>query len=115
MLLKTLYLIGPDGLINQGYVNSKKMVSKTMVHVPRFRIKHQKFSEIFTVLRPSHDILSGVKYHFSRNLYPMIYNLREVSFPDLEPRDGYNFHADCFQEICIPSVYKSMYIISVLS
>ena len=31
-VLKTLYLIGSDGLVNQGYVNFNKMVSRTIVH-----------------------------------------------------------------------------------
>ncbi len=42
--LRTQYLImliGPDGLVNQGYVNFQKNVSRTMVHVPKVRIKHR--------------------------------------------------------------------------
>ena len=31
--VKTLYLIGPDGLVNQGHANFKKMVCNTMVHL----------------------------------------------------------------------------------
>ena len=33
-----VYLIGPDGLVNPGFVNFHKMVWMTMVHVHRFRI-----------------------------------------------------------------------------
>ncbi len=47
-----LYLIGPDGLVNQGFVNFQKMVWMTTVHVLRSRIKHQKSSEMFTLFRP---------------------------------------------------------------
>ncbi len=32
-----LYLIGPDGLFNRGFVNFRKMVWITTVHVLRFR------------------------------------------------------------------------------
>ena len=30
---KMLYLIGPDGLVNRGFINFQKMVWMTMVHV----------------------------------------------------------------------------------
>ena len=50
-----LYVIGPDGSVSQRYANFNKMVWMTMVHFPMFRIKHQKFLEILTVFRPSHD------------------------------------------------------------
>ncbi len=35
-----LYLIGPNGLVNRGFVNFQKIVWMTTVHVLRFRIKH---------------------------------------------------------------------------
>ncbi len=39
-MFKTLYLMGPGGLVNQGYVNFKKNGIKAgkLVHVPRFKI-----------------------------------------------------------------------------
>ena len=46
-----VYLIGPDGLVNQRFVNFEKMVWMITVHVLRFRIKHQKSSEIIRVHR----------------------------------------------------------------
>ncbi len=51
-IVKMLYLIGPDGLVNWGFVNFQIMVWMTTVHVLRFKIKHQKSSEIMTVFRP---------------------------------------------------------------
>ncbi len=41
-LFKMVYLIGPDGFINRTFANFHKIVWMTMVHVLRFRIKHQK-------------------------------------------------------------------------
>ncbi len=38
-MIKILYLIEPDGLVNQRYKNFLKMVWTTMVHLLRFRIK----------------------------------------------------------------------------
>ena len=46
-----MYLIGPDGLVNRGFLNFPKKVWMITVHVLRFRIKHQKSSEIITVFR----------------------------------------------------------------
>ena len=36
-----LYPIGPDGPVNQGYANFNEKVWMSMVHVPRFGIRHQ--------------------------------------------------------------------------
>ena len=47
-----LYLIGPDGLVNWGFINFLKMVWMITVHVLILRIKHQKSSEIIMVFRP---------------------------------------------------------------
>ncbi len=43
---KMLYLIGPTGLVNLGYVNFWKLKWMTMVRDLRFRINHQKLSEV---------------------------------------------------------------------
>ena len=45
-----LYPIGPNGVINQGYADFHKKVQMTMVHVPQFSIKHQKFPKILSFL-----------------------------------------------------------------
>ncbi len=33
IVVKMLYLTGPDGLVNQGFVNFQKIVWMTMVHI----------------------------------------------------------------------------------
>ena len=35
VILKMLHLIGPDGLVNWGFVNFQKMVWMTMVHISK--------------------------------------------------------------------------------
>ena len=47
-----LFLIGPDGHVNRGFIDFQNMVWMTTVHVLKFRNKHQKSSEIITVFRP---------------------------------------------------------------
>ncbi len=49
--LKMVYLIGHDGLVNRRFANFHKMVWMTTVHVLRFKIKHQRSSEIITAFR----------------------------------------------------------------
>ena len=45
-VFKILYLIGPDGRVNRRFIDFQKMVWMTTVHVLRFKMKHQKSSEI---------------------------------------------------------------------
>ena len=61
---KMLYLIGPGGLVNRGFINFRKMVWMTTIHVLRFRMKHQKSSEIIY----SFQIIS-------EDFYSLIFNL----------------------------------------
>ncbi len=41
--IKMLYLIGPDGLVNRGFIDFQKMVWMTTVHVLRFSIWCESF------------------------------------------------------------------------
>ena len=67
-ILKMLYLIGPDGLVNLDFENVQKMVWMTMVHVLRLGSSTESSLKLFTRELPLIQV-SNAGVHFYESVH----------------------------------------------